>query len=200
MELNIYVVLSLICSHHLYLFLFNLCFILGAPAFTWVGIPTCLKSVLLFLYHTVQVKMHAEMSTDDADPDDSGDCEVFETQTHLTWATRQQTPSQHVRQTGSQVWQQISRLLSYECIPDTMTAAKTHTTHTALSGWDTESEIHIKFFRSNLQRGTKHNTIKMKKKKQKPRGLAVKERTKWVREHYYQYFGGDEHNNDDSSK
>ena len=55
----------------------------------------------------------------------------------------------------------------------------------------------MNFFRSNLQRGTKHNTIKMmKKKKQKPRGLTVKERSKWVRDQHF----GDEHNNDNSSK
>ena len=39
-----------------------------------------------------------------------------------------------------------------------------------------------------------------KKKKQKPRGLIVKERAKWAREHYYRHFGGDERNNDDNSK
>ena len=41
--------------------------------------------------------------------------------------------------------------------------------------------MYMIFFRSNFQRGTKHNTIKMKKK-QKSRGLTVKERSKWVRD------------------
>ena len=71
---------------------------------------------------TVQVKIHAEMNTADTDPDDYGDCEVSETQTHLTRSTRVVNRCVNKSVTSYHV--------NVPHIPDTMITTKTHTTHT----------------------------------------------------------------------